>query len=96
MRPTEMTTLPKEVQGTLVGLGNGMRMLHFHTAEGTYVESAPNGDAALVKWAVEIERSMNVKIRWAKPEIPRLEVSYTERDWRSFQRSVDLMRRAGA
>ena len=41
MRPTEMTTLPKEVQGTLVGLGNGMRMLHFHTAEGTYVESAP-------------------------------------------------------
>lgn len=96
MRPTDSSVLAEEVQGTLLTVGNGQRMLHFHTADGTYIESAPKGDAALVRWAVEIERALGVKIRWAKPQIQILEVSYTERNWRSFQRSVDAMRRAGA
>lgn len=96
MRPVDSSVLAEEVQGTLLTVGNGQRMLHFHTADGTYVESAPKGDAALVRWAVEMERALGVKILWTPPEIPVLQVSYTERDWRSFQGSVDRFRRAGA
>lgn len=49
MRLTESDVIPEEVQGTLLKVGNGQTMLHFHTADGTYVESEPKGDAALAK-----------------------------------------------
>ena len=96
MRHTEISEPPREeqpfiedVQGVLTGVGNDhQHMLHFHTKEGTYVESAPMNFGQLARWAVQMERALNVKIRWQRPAHQVLD-PYMPESFRQYRRSLE-------